>query len=135
MYAKLENGKPKFLETPYVFGEYTIYGDVDESKIPDGFKPYIEDELPDLKEFYELKFDYLDNGAEIHKTVSLVKEPMPDKETETVRRIRMRYSENDEYSILRRSIAGNSENFAEYNAYVEQCSDDAQNLISRWESS
>lgn len=39
-----------------------------------------------------------------------------------IERIRERYSESDEFAILRKKLSGtNLEEFDEYNAYVERC--------------
>ena len=42
-------------------------------------------------------------------------------ESRVVALIRLRYSPNDETAILRKKLAGDASEFAEYDAYVNEC--------------
>ena len=52
--------------------------------------------------------------------------------TEIQRRIRKRYSPDDEFAILRQK-EDKPEEFADYNAYVEQCKAEVKNTLQMGE--
>lgn len=121
MYAKLENGKLIFAPKEVVIDGKRIVNPIDEILLELGYKPYIttpypQDELH-YKQTYEETEDviilvWLDNEVEYWQSMSY--------EEAVNNEIRKRYSESQEFAILRQRDAKPSE-YQEYYDYCEEC--------------
>lgn len=130
-YGKLENGKIIYLQQPFLMNDQLWFTNNPEIILQAGYKEIIQDDKPINCAYRKYNCKYIEHDTQIIQTW----EPSTDNDAEenlaqsykiaTVRNIRKKYSQNDEFKILREYLLNPTDAeiknaFNNYNSFVEE---------------